>query len=181
MHGERVEAYTRCWWENLRGRDHLGDPSIDWGVILIWIFRKCDVRTWTGSSWLTIGTGGGRLWVRWWTFGFHKMRGVSWLAANRLASREGLFSMDWEVTKHVENSHIRRCSIVNCLCNYTIKNHDGYNKTLIRIVKFKDCQITRSWEVCQSHTGHRKNQHSLWTFELALFQHISFTTPLHCR
>ena len=26
----------------------------------------------TGWSWLKIGTGGGHLWVRWWTFGFHK-------------------------------------------------------------------------------------------------------------
>ena len=35
----------------------------------------------TGWSWLRIGTDGGRLWVRWRTFGFHKMRGISWLAA----------------------------------------------------------------------------------------------------
>ena len=35
----------------------------------------------TGWSWLRVGTGGGHLWVRWWTFGFHKMRGISWLAA----------------------------------------------------------------------------------------------------
>jgi hypothetical protein len=27
------------------------------------------VVVWTGSSWLRIGTGGGHLWVRWWTFG----------------------------------------------------------------------------------------------------------------
>ena len=33
-------------------------------------------------SWLRIGTGGGHLWVRWWTFEFHKMRGISWLAAD---------------------------------------------------------------------------------------------------
>jgi hypothetical protein len=26
----------------------------------------------TGWSWLRIGTGGGHLWVRWGTFGFHK-------------------------------------------------------------------------------------------------------------
>jgi hypothetical protein len=39
---------------------------------------------------LRIGTGGGLLWVRWWTFGFHKMRGISWLADNLLASQEGL-------------------------------------------------------------------------------------------
>jgi len=30
-------------------------------IILIWIFRKWDVRVWTGSSWLRIGTGGGNL------------------------------------------------------------------------------------------------------------------------
>ena len=36
----------------------------------------------------------GHLWIRWWTFGFHKMRGMSWLAANQLASQEGLCSME---------------------------------------------------------------------------------------
>jgi hypothetical protein len=30
-------------------------------IILRWIFRKWDVVVWTGSSWLRIGTGGGRL------------------------------------------------------------------------------------------------------------------------
>jgi hypothetical protein len=34
----------------------------------------------TGSIWLRIGTGGGLLWMRWWTFRFHKMRGISWVA-----------------------------------------------------------------------------------------------------
>jgi hypothetical protein len=33
--------------------------------------------------------------MRWWTFGFHKMRGISWLAENRLASQEVLCFMDW--------------------------------------------------------------------------------------
>ena len=28
---------------------------------------------------LRIGTGGGRFWGRWWTFGLHKMWGISWL------------------------------------------------------------------------------------------------------
>jgi hypothetical protein len=33
--------------------------------------------------------------VMWsWTFGFHKIWEISWLAANRLASQEGLFSME---------------------------------------------------------------------------------------
>ena len=35
----------------------------------------------TGWSWLRIRTGGGHLWIRWWTFGFHKLTGISWLAA----------------------------------------------------------------------------------------------------
>jgi hypothetical protein len=34
------EVYTGFWWENLRERDHLGDPSVDWRIILRWIFRK---------------------------------------------------------------------------------------------------------------------------------------------
>jgi hypothetical protein len=33
---------------------------------------------WSGSTWLRIGTGGGLLWMRWWTLGFW-CQGVSWL------------------------------------------------------------------------------------------------------
>jgi hypothetical protein len=57
----RDEAYRGFWWENLRERDHLEDPDVDGRIILRWIFRKWDVRTWNGSSWLRIGTGGGHL------------------------------------------------------------------------------------------------------------------------
>jgi hypothetical protein len=36
----RGEAYTGCWWGNLRERDHLGDVGVDGRIILRWIFRK---------------------------------------------------------------------------------------------------------------------------------------------
>jgi hypothetical protein len=57
----RKETCTRFWWENLRERDHLVDPGVGWRIILRRIFRKWDVRVWTGLSWLRIGTGGGHL------------------------------------------------------------------------------------------------------------------------
>ena len=57
--GERRD-YTGFWWGNLRERDHLEDRGID-GRALRWMFRKWDVRTWTGSSWLRIGKGGGHV------------------------------------------------------------------------------------------------------------------------
>jgi len=47
--------------ENLKERDHLGDPGVDRRIILSWILRKWDVGAWTGSIWLRIGTGGGHL------------------------------------------------------------------------------------------------------------------------
>jgi len=40
------------------------------------------------------GTGGELLWMRKWTFGFHKMRGISWLAEELLHFQEGVFSME---------------------------------------------------------------------------------------
>jgi len=55
----REEAYSGFWWENLREKDHLGDPSVDGRIILRWIFRKWYVGVWTGSGWLRIWTGGG--------------------------------------------------------------------------------------------------------------------------
>ena len=43
------------------GRNHLKDLGVDGRIILIWIFEKWNRRTWTGSIWLRIGTGGGLL------------------------------------------------------------------------------------------------------------------------
>ena len=59
--GERIGVYMVLVGGNLRERDHLGDPGVDGTIILRWIFRKWDVGTWSGSSWLRIGTGGGHL------------------------------------------------------------------------------------------------------------------------
>ena len=43
----------------MRERYHLEDPGVDGRIILRRIYRKWDVRVWTESSWLRIGTGGG--------------------------------------------------------------------------------------------------------------------------
>jgi hypothetical protein len=53
--------YTRVLVEKPQGENHSEDPNIDGRIILRWIFRKWDVRAWTGSIWLRIGTGGGHL------------------------------------------------------------------------------------------------------------------------
>jgi hypothetical protein len=49
---------------------------------------------WTGCICLGIGTNGRLLGTRNWSFGFHKRRGISWLAEWLLASPEELCSMD---------------------------------------------------------------------------------------
>jgi hypothetical protein len=58
--GEGKGVY-RFWWENLRKRDHWGNPGTDGRTILRWVLRKWDVGVWTGMSCLRIGTGGGHL------------------------------------------------------------------------------------------------------------------------
>ena len=55
---ERGEVYTGFWWGNLREIDRLEYPGIDGRIILRWIYRKWEVRTWTGLIGLKIGTGG---------------------------------------------------------------------------------------------------------------------------
>jgi hypothetical protein len=47
--GKRIFVY-RVLVGNLSEGVHLGDPGVDGGIILIWIFWKWDVGVWTGSS-----------------------------------------------------------------------------------------------------------------------------------
>jgi hypothetical protein len=54
-------VYTGFWWGILRERDHLEDPGIDRMIILRYMLREWDVRVWTGSMWLRIGTAGRQL------------------------------------------------------------------------------------------------------------------------
>jgi len=53
-------VHTGVWWGNLRERAHLEEPGVDGRIILRWIFGKLDVGAWTGSSWPSVGTGGGQ-------------------------------------------------------------------------------------------------------------------------
>jgi hypothetical protein len=57
----RREACIELWWENLKGRDHWGDPGVDGRIILGWIFRKWDVEVWTELGWPRIETSGEQL------------------------------------------------------------------------------------------------------------------------
>jgi hypothetical protein len=67
--------------------------GVDVRIISERILEKLGGKLWIGFIWLR-NRGQCRLWTRQWTFGFHKMRGISWLAERLLASREGLRSME---------------------------------------------------------------------------------------
>jgi len=60
MYGERRGVY-RVLVGKPEGKNHLRDPGVDGRLIVRWILRKCDVGLRTGSSWLSIGAGGGHL------------------------------------------------------------------------------------------------------------------------
>ena len=90
--GEERGAYTGFWWENLRERYHMKDPGVDGKIILKWFLKTWVGAAWTGLIWIGMETDGRLLWMQKWTFGFHKMWGISWLIDNLLAS-QGLCSM----------------------------------------------------------------------------------------
>jgi hypothetical protein len=47
--GERRRVYRVLVWIPEEKRDNLEDQGVDGRIILRWIFRKWDVRSWNGS------------------------------------------------------------------------------------------------------------------------------------
>jgi hypothetical protein len=45
-------VHTGFWWGELKDRDHFKDLSIDGRIILKYILKKQNGRTWTGLIWL---------------------------------------------------------------------------------------------------------------------------------
>jgi hypothetical protein len=79
-----------------------------------------DVREigWGDMDWIDlvlIGTSGGLLWTRWWTFGFHKILGSCWVAAHLAASQEVLSSMSRLWLGFWQSWNCLQCS---CSCQY---------------------------------------------------------------
>jgi len=58
--GER-RCVCSVWWGNLVEKYDLEIAGVYGKIILIWIFKKWDVGSLTGSIWLRIGTGGGQM------------------------------------------------------------------------------------------------------------------------
>ena len=46
----REKAYLGFWWGNLRERDCLGEPDVDFRTMLRWIYREWDV----GLDWIEL-------------------------------------------------------------------------------------------------------------------------------
>jgi len=63
IYGERRGLY-RVLVGKPEGKRPFGKPRHRWEDILRWVFRKWDVGAWTGSIWLSKGTGGGHLRMR---------------------------------------------------------------------------------------------------------------------
>jgi hypothetical protein len=65
----RREHYTRFWWESQKENDHSEDQGVGGRTGSELILGRLAWGVWIGFDWLRIVTGGGVLWVRWWTFG----------------------------------------------------------------------------------------------------------------
>jgi len=55
------EVHTVCLWGDLMDRDHLEYLDKVGGMILKWIFKKWDRKTWSVMLWVRIGTADGLL------------------------------------------------------------------------------------------------------------------------
>jgi hypothetical protein len=82
---------THFWWGNVRGKRPLGRPRRRWEDNIKMDLQKVGRGVWTGSSWLRLGTGGGHLWMLYWTSGSIKCgEFLDWLRAGWLLKKDSV-------------------------------------------------------------------------------------------
>jgi hypothetical protein len=94
------------------GKRPLGRLGCRWGDNIRMDLERNFVVLWTGLVWLRMGTIAEILWMRSWTFGFHKMLGNYRVASQLVASRVVLISIKCERERDGD-SITDRCIFVN--------------------------------------------------------------------
>ena len=90
----RPEGKRRC----VRPRRRWEDNIKIYSQVVGWV-------AWTASIWLMIRTNGRLFWMRQRIPGLHKMRRISWLPKDRLASQEGLCSIELLIINPLNTKH----------------------------------------------------------------------------
>jgi hypothetical protein len=85
-------VYTRFLSENIKGRKHMEDLSVDGRIK--WILKKQGGRVWIGFIWLRIGKGGKLGSCECGSEPSSSIKGRNFLTEQLLASQEGLCSME---------------------------------------------------------------------------------------
>jgi hypothetical protein len=94
---ERGETCRGFWWGSPKENNHMEDQGVDGSIGSKWTLGRLAGGLCNGFTWLRIGTVGGLLCMRWWTFGFWR-HGVSYYHIVRTYTGKPLlwnFSFSW--------------------------------------------------------------------------------------
>ena len=124
---------------------HLGCWAMCWQLLtlkmtILWTIHDClrlGLIPWcklSNGKGTRVGTVGGYLWMRSWTFELHKMRGISWLAENLLASEEEFFYMTF--LNDARNTHVATCIAVENV-SWMLLSGGGETRTSVRAWRWR--------------------------------------------
>lgn len=68
--------------EYLKNKNCTEYVGVDWRILLKWMFKRENRKSWTGCMWRRLRTFGSIVSTRWWKLGFHKMREICGLSRN---------------------------------------------------------------------------------------------------
>jgi hypothetical protein len=156
------------------------------------------LKKWAELIWLRLGINGRLLWTRQWTFGVYNVLGVSWLAEELLAPKEGLCCTDFLrgtncietiVTNNLESWQAlfpTLSPLTNTMClrmdfnplDETHLNAMGQLRTqFLNSLSLRSCMFLFTLPL--SSAGHNS---SPWQHKLLHYLHLGPTTvPLVCR